>query len=376
MQYCGLCCFAKDEDWYIEEWVNYHLLLGFDKIILYDNHSKIPLKSLFKEEIDQNRVIVHETNGDYIGTKAQGMSYTHCFKNYCNDFMWIGVIDADEIILLKQHNNIKEFLAEFENYGGVLLNWVYYGNPNLEKRGTKSQIHNFIYTIPNSTVTIGKSIVRPNCVEEFKGPHGPRYKKPFFPVNTEHLPLDYQTYSGPICLDSAQINHYYFRTKEDFLLKKSKWLDAGLEIKYIYDEAIKNYTVLDETASKNYNYLINNKRKELDINFNTTEELVSFFTHIINSPKLSNEIKILLSNNAYKFNDDGIIWLLRSMVERKNNQFQKALFFIKQALKSSGNSLIYHELAEIYRALGDMEHYKYADIQFKYKKNVEETSCI
>ena len=375
MQYCSLCCFAKDEDFYIEEWVDYHLLLGFDKIIIYDNHSIIPLKSLFKEKIEQGKVIVHETSASDIGTKAQGKSYTHCFETYSADFMWIGVIDADEITLLKNHNNIKEFLCEFENYGGIFLNWVYYANPNLDKRTTKSQITNFVYTINDDVTTIGKSIVRPNCVDEFKGPHGPRYKKNFFPVNTEHLPLDYQTYSGPICTESAQINHYYLRTKEDFEIKKAKWLKSGLNIEISYNESIKQYTLLDKTAENNYNILKNNKRDELDGNFNSIKDLTEFFTSIIKYKALIPDIRILLANSSCKFENDALIWLLRAILERKNNNLQKALYFIKQALKLSGNSLIYHELAEIYKELGDMEHFKRAEMQFKYKKHIEDTTC-
>ena len=34
----ALVCIAKNEDDYIEEWVNYHLKLGFSKIFIYENN--------------------------------------------------------------------------------------------------------------------------------------------------------------------------------------------------------------------------------------------------------------------------------------------------------------------------------------------------
>lgn len=30
-----LCCIAKNEDNYINEWVEYHLKLGFDRVVIY-----------------------------------------------------------------------------------------------------------------------------------------------------------------------------------------------------------------------------------------------------------------------------------------------------------------------------------------------------
>lgn len=34
---CALVCIAKDEDLYIDEWIKYHLHIGFDKIYVYRN---------------------------------------------------------------------------------------------------------------------------------------------------------------------------------------------------------------------------------------------------------------------------------------------------------------------------------------------------
>ena len=34
---CALVCIAKDEDHYIQEWVDYHLMLGFSDIYVWQN---------------------------------------------------------------------------------------------------------------------------------------------------------------------------------------------------------------------------------------------------------------------------------------------------------------------------------------------------
>ena len=35
-----LCVIVKEENCYLEEWINYNKLLGFDKILIYDNNDK------------------------------------------------------------------------------------------------------------------------------------------------------------------------------------------------------------------------------------------------------------------------------------------------------------------------------------------------
>ena len=105
---------------------------------------------------------------------AQGQAYTHCMQTYKNDYMWIAVIDVDEVIVPKECLNVKQMLAEFENYGGVVLNWVFFADSTGNCYIEKSQINSFLYKKSQRTTTI-KSIVRPGRVKKFTGPHGPLY---------------------------------------------------------------------------------------------------------------------------------------------------------------------------------------------------------
>ena len=41
----ALVCIAKNEDPYIEEWVNYNLKLGFDKVFIYENNWRCKLNN-------------------------------------------------------------------------------------------------------------------------------------------------------------------------------------------------------------------------------------------------------------------------------------------------------------------------------------------
>ena len=49
--YLAACIIIKNEAEYIKEWIDFHLLVGFDKIILYDNESNDNLKQKLENYI-------------------------------------------------------------------------------------------------------------------------------------------------------------------------------------------------------------------------------------------------------------------------------------------------------------------------------------
>lgn len=172
MQYCAVCLVARDENKYIREWAEYHLRIGFDALIVYDNESRQPLRAGLEDLVALGRVIMHEQPTDPAGwLRTQADAYADCMARYADSFKWIAVIDADEFIVPKKTRNIKEFLAEYECYGAVTAHWVLFGSSGLQKNESASQIFSFIHTAAEDSTTI-KSIVQPRKVRVFTGPHG------------------------------------------------------------------------------------------------------------------------------------------------------------------------------------------------------------
>ncbi|MDR1856654.1 MAG: glycosyltransferase family 92 protein [Desulfovibrio sp.] len=376
MKYCALCCIARDEDRYIEEWVEYHLLQGFDTVIIYDNHSSIPIKDTLSDFVaDQwkGRVLIHMTEGEFIGVEAQKQAYAHCMRTYKDDFMWIAVIDVDEIIVPKKCTNIKQLLAEFENYGGVVLNWAFYGGDGGETY-KKSQINSFTYTAQQQETTI-KSIVRPQRVEKFTGPHGAFYVYPYYAVTLEHFPLEPDVYSAPSTVSKAQVNHYYYRSREDWQLKVAKWKLSRLNFGDNYDDAIKVYKVYDSFALDLFSLLKMKAVSTIPVDFTSINDLTCFFIKSIEHKVLYDSLEISLCDCACKFQEEPMIWYFRSVLSRMRGDNELALHFIKQASKLSGSSTVYFELARVYQALGLLEHSHAAEEQAKYKKQVEDATC-
>jgi len=197
----ALVCVAKWEDFYLDEWLEYNNKLGFDKIIMYQNDWRTDIeKPYLQKEICDGRSI-------------QVPLYNKVLENN-TEYDWIAFIDCDEFIVLKKHNNIKEFIEEYGSKHPVLsLNWFIHGNMGLEKRTSNSllkmfpkrnkDINEHIKVIVN-TRTNQRMILPHNCHNQSMDTNVRFFNGPFNP-------------NGPS--DVAYISHIHNKTKEDWELR-------------------------------------------------------------------------------------------------------------------------------------------------------------
>jgi len=148
-----LAAILKEEENFLDEWLLYHRLIGIDHFFLYDDDPKLPLETFLSPHKDYVTVIPwFERHAHIPGRNRQTKAYTHASENFAKGFQWITFIDADEFIVLRKHENIKDFLSEFENYSAVSLNWHVFG-------------HNGYYDNPKGLITssLTRRMLRPNC---------------------------------------------------------------------------------------------------------------------------------------------------------------------------------------------------------------------
>lgn len=122
-QKIALVCIAKDEDNYIEEWLDYHLKLGFDKVYVYCNDWdwKVPEKY-------GNKVEAIEFNG----LKQQIPAYDDFIQKHYNEYNFAAFTDIDEYIVLKQANNIKQAMYSYRDVACLRIPIRTFGNNGLD----------------------------------------------------------------------------------------------------------------------------------------------------------------------------------------------------------------------------------------------------
>lgn len=217
MQYAAICAIVKDEDLDIIEWILYHLAIGFEHFLIYDNNSAHPLKYQLKEFIDHDLVTVI----DFPLTQAQQLSaYMNAIKNWGIHTQWLAFIDIDEFFVPMEKSDIRDILDEYVQYGGLGVNWNMFSSNGHISRPNGGIIENY-------TACLGlnghiKSIIRPKVAVAPVSAHHFNYKAGFYCVNEDCIPIkSFHTY--PLG-EKIRLNHYYYKSQQDFYDKINRGL--------------------------------------------------------------------------------------------------------------------------------------------------------
>lgn len=192
-----ICAIIRNEDEYLQEWIDYHLALGFDRIVLYDNGSSPPLSKHFKYGNDKVFATVWKTDHDQL------QCYRHHAKVTSAD--WTAFIDADEFIRLKNHTNIHEFIDSYlPDTGAITIHWICYGANGHRTKPLAGIQESYTKPCPDPVSDHFKTIARPKSVLEFPDPHRCR----LVAGQITDVPMDI-----------AHIDHYFTKSFEEWQRK-------------------------------------------------------------------------------------------------------------------------------------------------------------
>ena len=227
----SIAAMVKNEEAYIKEWLEYHLLLGVDKFIIYDNNSTDNTKNILQSYIDNgvvDYIFYPKTQADFEKKwkkteywAFQAYAYNDVIKKYRNKSKWIGFIDIDEFIVPVKENNIINVINEIKNnigkkyFAGLAINWVMYGFSGHYNKPKGLIIENFIR---NDGIHEGyKSIINPRTVIRYHV-HAAIH---FFNIEVvNEYGKDAYIYDvSRSSIEKIRINHYYTKSYEEFSQK-------------------------------------------------------------------------------------------------------------------------------------------------------------
>ena len=204
-----LCIASEVEKDYIEEWIEYHLALGFCKIYIIDNS----VENIFQKLQNDTIIVFH-----FPGEAHQIPSYIMFFQTIGCNHKWVAVIDVDEFIVLKKHNNIIDFLKEYCKSGAVAIHWVYFGSNGHTTYSNKPLLERFTMRQKEYTNTV-KCIVCANDVSYYHNSHFPVLKneKEIKDTNNNIVTCaENKNGDDSIC----QINHYFCKSRQEFIERR------------------------------------------------------------------------------------------------------------------------------------------------------------
>lgn len=130
----GLACVTilKDEAPYLDEWIEFHLLMGFDHFFIYDNGSTDGTLDVLAKYQQRGVVTVTPWANFSQVLHPQKAANAHAIANFCAPYRWVAFFDVDEFLFSPTSETLIEALGKIDDRMCVSIPWQNFG-PNGHK---------------------------------------------------------------------------------------------------------------------------------------------------------------------------------------------------------------------------------------------------
>ena len=230
----ALCTMAKKENLYINEFINYYIKLGTEKIFIYDDNDS---------NTERIKDVINPTKNKYVTIydniksriKNQADVFTHCYNYHKKEYDWFIMVDADEYLVVI-NNTLKNYLSnvKFKKCDFIKIHWLIPTDNDLLHYNNKSLFERFKGPYKKSIYI--KTIIRGNINQLKYWVHSPLsspYKNNT--CNNEGILINKSIinfeYIKEININKAYIIHFKYKSTEEYINKYkrgySNWIDSA-----------------------------------------------------------------------------------------------------------------------------------------------------
>ena len=235
----ALCAIGRMENLYAREFVEHHLAMGFDCIIIADNNhdGEEDFHSVLGDFVAKEQVKIL----DYRNIEnAQRLAYNETYQRFLYEYDWLAFFDFDEFLCLEDGlTSVKQLIARHEEKADcVMVPWMMMSDAGLVRYDSRPMMERF--TERSTDVAQGKCIVRGGLfnIEFTRSVH-----VPYIPtlrcvtptgeptVQKRHQPNDFTV---------AYLKHFSTKTIEEWL--RNKWPKGAAGVPYeVFKEQYSDY---------------------------------------------------------------------------------------------------------------------------------------
>jgi hypothetical protein len=117
-----ISCF-KNEAPYMKEWIEYHLMMGFEHFYLYNNNSDDNFREVLQPYIESGRVTLTE----WPQVPAQQAAFEDFYARFRHESQWVSFLDLDEFYCPLREVSVAEWLAKQPAYPVHMIYWQMFG---------------------------------------------------------------------------------------------------------------------------------------------------------------------------------------------------------------------------------------------------------
>lgn len=244
----ALCVIGRLENDYATEWVEHHISIGFDHIVIADNNhnGEERFESVLSDYIKKKKVTILDFRDM---ESAQRMAYNTMYDRYKDEYDWIAFFDFDEFLCINDGKSVKELLSMYEGKADcMMIPWMMMTDNGLVRKDSRPLMERF--TEKASDFDAGKGIVH-------GGINGLRYTKS---VHVPYQPtLRCISPNGNPCKQKrvqkseysvAYLKHFSTKTIEEWLTNKCRKGTAGRSLERF------------KSQYKDYFFMVNKRTQE------------------------------------------------------------------------------------------------------------------
>lgn len=257
--YLSLCTIFKNEAKYLKEWIEYHLIVGYEHFYVYNNFSEDNYKEVLAPYIEKGLV----TLIDWPIKSGQMQAYNDCIEKFKHENYWICFQDADEFAVPVKYNDVKEYLNKFEKFPCVLGFYRNFTSGGIvdETEGLVIEKYTSCTEFCSPSTFLNMHYI--NLMKVFRLPHFARFK--FFNKICPMYSAFFAGLTKNIKNPEFQFNHYYCKSFEYFIKKK---IPNGDACNPLYGQSVEKFYKMDSLGIYKdfaiFKYLTKLKNFDLD----------------------------------------------------------------------------------------------------------------
>jgi hypothetical protein len=239
--YPVIVCIAKKEHDYIEEFVKYHLKLGFKYIYIYDNEDTPTYEIMLHKYRDNIKVVHLPFNNN---KPVQYIALDNFINNYLSttNITHVAHIDIDEFIVLKKHENICDFINEYivGDCQGICMNWRFFGSSGRTEKTNEPNTIRFTMCEKNGNIHI-KTLFKKDNFLRFINCHCVAFSSGY--TKSTNNAIINGPFNHNVDFNVIQLNHYKCKTLPEFKYIRTR---QRADIKgYINENVDENFKIFD-----------------------------------------------------------------------------------------------------------------------------------
>ena len=220
--YLSVCAIFRNEARFLKEWIEYHSMLGVEHFYLFNHLSEDAYEEVLAPYIRKGIIDLfnwpYEASDVKSWDKIQCAAYNRLLLDKGRETFWLAIIDTDEFILPLQTPNIATFLKEYEEYGGIGINWQLYGTSDVYRvQENESLIERLTLRAPTDHPRnrYVKTIFQPKRARCVKKPHHCKYHRDYYHVDENKQAFTKnKSLTDQVSVNKIRINHYTYRDEE------------------------------------------------------------------------------------------------------------------------------------------------------------------